>query len=158
MTSTPSTASTPCSGTKAVFLSDSQAQPRLDFLREYVAHPMPTIENWTDPSPALVPQSAILIGNKHHASNVPLLVQHQVTAVLNCASGGISRLPMDELHAAGIQYEFTNVRQDDISYPILHDWTTGQASDHLIIAKMLYRRILQEKGRVLFFCVAGQNR
>ena len=147
-------ASTPYVG----FLSDRQAQSRLDQLRQYVARPLPSVEDWTDPSPALVQGSALLIGNKYHASNVPQLVQNQVTTVLNCASGGISRLPMDEIHAAGIQYEFTNVRQDDISYPILYDWRTGQPSSHLIFAKLVYKRILEQGGRVLFFCVAGQNR
>ncbi|CAB9507294.1 expressed unknown protein [Seminavis robusta] len=144
------------------FLSDTDAQARLEELRQYVAKPMPKHDGnnkpWTDPSPALVEGSAVLIGNKYHASNVPALVREQVTAVLNCASGGISRLPMDELQAANIDYEFTNVRRDDVTYPILYDWNTREPSQHLIVAKALYHRIKEMGGRVLFFCVAGQNR
>lgn len=40
-----------------------------------------------------------------------LLTGLGVTAVLNCASGGIRSLPLDEFEASGIQYEHTNVAQ-----------------------------------------------
>lgn len=140
------------------FLSDEQAKPRLDMIRRYVAKPIPQYENWTDPDPAWVEGSGILIGNRYHASKVDDLVRRGVTAVLNCASGGISRLPMDDLHAKGIEYQFTNVRQDDFKYPILFDNKTGEASQHLQVAKTLYHKVRQAGGRVLFFCVAGQNR
>ena len=150
-----------------MLLSEDQAQPRLKMLRQHVAKPIPTASSslagspgpWTDPNPALVEGTGMLIGNKYHASRVDDLVAKGVTAVLNCASGGISRLPMDDLQAKGIQYSFTNVRQDEISYPILFDPQTGKPSKHLQVAKSLYSRVRQEQnGRVLFFCVAGQNR
>lgn len=140
------------------FLSDDEAQPRLDMIRRYVSKPIPRSETWADPDPALVEGSDILIGNKYHASNVEGLVQRGVTAVLNCASGGITRLPMDELQARGIMYQFTNVRQDDVAYPILFDHKTGKPSTHLEVAKSLYTKVREQNGRVLFFCVAGQNR
>ncbi len=140
------------------FLSDEQAKPRLDMIRRHVGKPIPRIDNWTDPDPGWVEGSDILIGNKYHASKVDDLVRRGVTAVLNCASGGISRLPMDELQARGIMYQFTNVRQDDVAYPILFDHKTGEPSAHLEIAKSLYTKVREQKGRVMFFCVAGQNR
>jgi len=155
--------------------------------------------------------TGVLIGNKHHASDVDHLVELGVTAVLNCASGGISRLPVDELRERGIRYGFTNVRQDDLKYPILHDLLPEQqprplasvpsdcemngngngnrsdldhgheahlsassssssslavsnppelcASQHLKVAKAMYiDEVLRKKGKLLFFCVAGQNR
>jgi hypothetical protein len=140
------------------FLADEQAKPRLGMIRSYVAKPIPQSENWTDPDPAWVEGSGILIGNKYHASKVDDLVRRGVTAVLNCASGGISRLPMDELKAKGIGYQFTNVRQDDVKYPILFDHKSGEPSKHLQIAKAVYSQVRQDGGRVMFFCVAGQNR
>ena len=140
------------------FLSDSEAQPRLEMLRRYVARPIPQMDNWTDPDPGWVEGSEILIGNKYHASDVKALQQRGVTAVLNCASGGISRLPMDELQEKGIAYQFTNVRQDDPTYPILFDPKTGEPSKHLQVAKSLYSQVRNDGGRVMFFCVAGQNR
>lgn len=145
-------------GSDFKFLSDEEAQPRLEMLRSYVARPIPRTENWTDPDPGWVEGSTVLIGNKYHASNVKALVQRGVTAVLNCASGGISRLPMDELEDNGISYQFTNVRQDDPSYPILFDHKTAEPSKHLQIAKSLYSQIRNDGGTVMFFCVAGQNR
>lgn len=146
------------SETKVAFLSNEEAKPRLDFIRSLVAKPIPTSENWKDPDPAFVEGTCMLVGNRYHASNVEALVKAGVTAVLNCASGGISTLPMDELQEKGILYQFTNVRQDDLSYPILFDHKTGAPSQHLQVAKALYGKVLQEKGRVMFFCVAGQNR
>ena len=140
------------------FLADEQAQTRLDMIRSYVAKPIPRSENWRDPHPAMIDDTGILIGNRHHASRVEDLVQRGVTAVLNCASGGISRLPMDELQHEGIMYEFTNVRQDDLLYPILFDRKTAEPSQHLQIAKALYAKVRKAGGRVMFFCVAGQNR
>ena len=120
-------------------------------------------------SPSLFEDTGVLIGNKYHASDVDNLVNLGVTAVLNCASGGISRLPVNELRERGIRYGFTNVRQDDLKYPILHQIlpeTVGEsnpftleASQHLEVAKAMYvEEVLLKKGKLLFFCVAGQNR
>mmetsp|Transcript_25492 Transcript_25492/g.59821 ORF Transcript_25492/g.59821 Transcript_25492/m.59821 type:complete len:958 (-) Transcript_25492:54-2927(-) len=147
-----------------------------------------------DPTPATLIDGRLLVGNKHHAANVPALVDAGVVAVLNCASGGISRLPLDDLQAHGIAYRFTNVRQDDEHYPVLlHDHCRHpqqqhqeqpQASDHLKVAKAVYGSVVGRRGqrgddgsgdddahnnsnhnsntgtsgKVLFFCVAGQNR
>ena len=144
--------------TSASFLSNEDLEARLSMIRSYVARPIPMALDWTDPEPAWVENTSVLIGNKHHASNVDSLVQQGVTAVLNCASGGISRLPIDRLKEKGIAYEFTNVRMDDLSYPILFDPNTLEPSKHLQVAKAVYSRVRQEGGRVLFFCVAGQNR
>lgn len=147
-------------------LTDERLQQRLEFIRSHVAQPIPSpIANFTDPQPAAIllpPQNrggGVLIGNKYHAAAVQNLVALGVTAVLNCASGGISRLPVDELQESGIQYQFTNVRQDHYKYPILHDLKTGQTSEHFKVAAALYQDIvLNKKGKILFFCVAGQNR
>ena len=81
---------------------------------------------------------------------------------MNCASGGIARLPVDELKECGIRYAFTNVRQDSFTYPILHhnhNKTTGRrlsaesldmnidenipeeslvCSDHLSVSNLLF--------------------
>ena len=140
------------------FLPDEEAQPRLEMIRRYVGKPIPRSENWTDPDPAWVEGSNILIGNRYHASKVDDLVRMGITAVLNCASGGITSLPMDELQARGIAYRFTNVRQDDVAYPILFDHKTGQPSQHLEVAKSVYSEVRESGGRIMFFCVAGQNR
>ena len=113
--------------------------------------------DFSDPEPALVEGGRVMIGNMHHAANIDYLVENGVTAVLNCASGGISRLPVDELKERGIRYAFTNVRQDSYTYPILHD-DEGNPSKHLQIAKLLYDDVRKGGGKVLFFCVAGQNR
>jgi protein-tyrosine phosphatase len=134
-------------------------QSRLDVIRKYVARPIPMHDpNWTDPQPALVEGGCVLIGNKYHAADVENLLSLGVTAVLNCASGGISRLPVDQLKESGIGYTFTNVKRDDYDYPILHDSDNGVCSQHLEIAKTLYGDVRREGGKVLFFCVAGQNR
>ena len=147
-------------------LTDQHLQDRLEWMRSHVAKPIPEpIASFTDPQPAsilLPPRNrggGVLIGNKYHAAAVQNLVDLGVTAVLNCASGGISRLPVDELQDSGIQYKFTNVRQDHYNYPILHDLKTGQTSDHFKVAAALYQDVVvQKKGKILFFCVAGQNR
>ena len=124
-------------------------------IQSLVAKPIPQ-QPWTDPDPAVV--NNVLIGNKYHAADVTKLLQLGVTAVLNCASGGISTLPVDLLKESGIRYEFTNVQRDDYSYPILHD-KDGKCSKHLQIAKALYGDVIKSGGgKVLFFCVAGQNR
>jgi len=141
------------------FLTDSEAQPRLDMMRSYVAKPIPqSSTNWNDPDPGYIEGSGMYIGNKYHASDVDELGRRGITAVLNCASGGISRLPMEELHDKGIAYEFTNVRQDDPSYPILFDSETGEPSQHLQVAKAWYSQVQSQGGQLLLFCVAGQNR
>lgn len=139
-------------------LSEKEANERLAMMRGLVAQPMPADPNWNDPEPAHVEGSNLLVGNKYHAGRVDGLVQLGVTAMLNCASGGISRLPMDELQDKGILYHFTNVRRDDTSYPILFDHKNMEPSKHLQIAKMLYSQVCHAGGKVLFFCVAGQNR
>jgi len=140
------------------FLSDEKVFSRLEMVRSYVARPIPMTSDWRDPEPAWVENTSLLIGNKYHAANVQSLVRWGVTAVLNCASGGISRLPIDALQEKGIAYEFTNVRMDDYKQPILFDFKTRDPSVHLQVAKAVYDRVRQERGRVLFFCVAGQNR
>jgi hypothetical protein len=63
----------------------------------------------------------IIIGSARHAANMSLLQSMNVIAVLNCASGGIARLPVSEMEECGISYSFTNCRQDSHTYPILHD-------------------------------------
>ena len=130
----------------------------------------------------------IIIGGARHATNIPLLQSMNVTAVLNCASGGIARLPVDELKEKGIRYAFTNVKQDSYTYPILHEKKKvakrpdnlerrmSQMTDleeriicsqHLEVANSLFADVRRQNhtrgrkqpvGNVLFFCVAGQNR
>jgi hypothetical protein len=135
-------------------LSDEDAQPRIDMIRRLVAQPFPE-QPWADPEPAFIEGGCVLIGNKYHAADVANLNRLGVTAVLNCASLGISRLPVDKLKESGIQYAFTNVRQDNHTYPILHDAKSGDCSKHLEIAKSLYGQVKQAGGKVLFFCIAG---
>jgi hypothetical protein len=135
-------------------LSDEDAQPRIDMIRRLVAQPIPK-QPWADPEPAHI-EGCVLIGNKYHAADVANLNRLGVTAVLNCASGGISRLPVDKLEESGIQYAFTNVRQDNYTYPILHDAESGDCSKHLEAAKKLYGEVKQAGGKVLFFCIAGK--
>jgi len=154
-------------------------EKRFATIRQWIAKPIDGFRDdegiFRDPVPASViikipngkEDTGVLIGNKYHASDVDNLVELGVTAVLNCASGGISRLPVNELREKGIRYGFTNVRQDDLKYPILHQLLeveqefplTLEASQHLEVAKKLYiEEVLQKKGKLLFFCVAGQNR
>ena len=98
---------------KMIDVDEVLLQSRLDMIRRWVAKPIPSpIQTFKDPEPAVVQGSCVLIGNKYHAANVDHLVNLGVTAVLNCASGGISRLPVDKLRESGIRYCFTNVRQD----------------------------------------------
>ena len=137
---------------------DADVESRLETFRKYVAKHIPPSPDWKDPGPACaIDDGCVLIGNKYHAADLPNLLKLGVTAVLNCASGGISRLPVEELQESGIRYAFTNCRQDDYSYPILHD-KEGTCSKHLEVAKALYEDVLLSGGKVLFFCVAGQNR
>lgn len=146
---------------------------RLSLFKKYVAQPIITSskshEEFSDPYPALLTSSSdtinkdtgILIGNKYHAADIKYLQECGVTAVLNCASGGISRLPVDELKEKGIRYAFTNVRQDNPTYPILFPHGCPQTcSQHLRVAMTLYQEVVlgKERGKILFFCVAGQNR
>jgi hypothetical protein len=109
-----------------------------------------------------------------------------VIAVLNCASGGIARLPVSEMEECGISYSFTNCRQDSHTYPILHDKLPTLArpevvdeydderlvcSKHLEASNALFAEVRRRnveaaaskaggsRGKfVMFFCVAGQNR
>ena len=69
-------------------LTEGEAEERLAMVRHHVAKAIPTGSDWTDPLPALVEGTSVLIGNKYHAGNVKALVELGVTAVLNCASGG----------------------------------------------------------------------
>jgi len=85
---------------------EEHLQSRLDVIRQYVSKPIPK-QPWDDDSPALVPfhddndmnagssggGGGIIIGGARHAANIPLLKSMNVVAVLNCASGGIARLP-----------------------------------------------------------------
>ena len=125
---------------------------RLAIVQRLVAQPVPT----SDPEPSMVGER-IFIGNKYHAKDVEKLVSLGVTAVLNCASSGIRNLPLDVYEACGIDYNFTNVAQDAHTYPILHS-TAGEPSDHIETAIALYKRVCKAGGKVMFFCVAGQNR
>lgn len=156
-------------------------EKRFATIRQWIAKPIDSFRDsegiFRDPFPASVivklptgsnvetfEDTGVLIGNKYHASDVDNLVKLGVTAVLNCASGGISRLPVSELRDRGIRYGFTNVRQDDLKYPILHELFEDfskplEASQHLEVAKKMYvEEVLQKKGKLMFFCVAGQNR
>ncbi|KAL3934898.1 MAG: hypothetical protein SGBAC_009478 [Bacillariaceae sp.] len=140
-------------------IKEKELNSRLKLIRLLVAKPMPIDPEtrvFNDPTPAAI--SSILIGNKYHCCNVDWLVENGVTAVLNCASGGISKLPIDTLREKGIEYQFTNVRRDDIDYPLLHSLSDGECSQHLEIAKSLYAKTLKTNGKLLLFCVAGQNR
>ncbi|CAK0834597.1 unnamed protein product [Prorocentrum cordatum] len=53
-------------------------------------------------------------------------------------------------------HRWTNV-QDHHQYPILHG-KDGARSKHLEVANDLYNDVKEAGGKVLFFCVAGQNR
>ena len=140
-------------------VDDNHLQARLEMIRQWVAKPIPLpLHEFRDnPEPAFVESSSLFIGNKYHASDVEQMRSLGITAVLNCASGGISRLPVEEMEEKGIRYSFTNVRQDHYRYPILHD-KQGNCSQHLKVAKAVYADVLEQGGKVLFFCVAGQNR
>ena len=187
-----------------VVISDKDLQSRLKLIRHFVARSIPT-QPFEDSTPALIPfhenddgigsdfpsngngniegfsGGGIIIGSARHAANIPLLQSMNVVAVLNCASGGIARLPVDKLEECGIRYAFTNCRQDSYSYPILHEKKKISKKDHtfnvryvcsqhLEISNALFADIRRENasrdgsnarkkaGNVLFFCVAGQNR
>eukprot|EP00584_Thalassiosira_punctigera_P012141 CAMPEP_0172559662 /NCGR_PEP_ID=MMETSP1067-20121228/85115_1 /TAXON_ID=265564 ORGANISM="Thalassiosira punctigera, Strain Tpunct2005C2" /NCGR_SAMPLE_ID=MMETSP1067 /ASSEMBLY_ACC=CAM_ASM_000444 /LENGTH=896 /DNA_ID=CAMNT_0013349305 /DNA_START=32 /DNA_END=2722 /DNA_ORIENTATION=+ len=178
----------------AIIFDEERLQSRLALMRQYIARPIPN-QPWNDSTPALIPfydgdgpsGGGIIIAGSRHASNIPLLQSMNVTAVLNCASGGIARLPVDELKECGIRYAFTNCRQDSYTYPILHErkkvvnrpsnlermmkgLTDSEdkfiCSQHLEVSNSLFVDIRRENclgegkqpGNVLFFCVAGQNR
>ena len=138
-------------------LSKTELETRLQALRRLVAQPF--VRGFLDPQPAVLTGN-VVVGSKYHAMDVLNLKRLGVTAVLNCASGGISRLPVDELEEAGIHYAFTNVRQDNYDYPILFDAKNDfECSDHLKVARKLYlEQVVQRGGKILFFCVAGMNR
>ena len=86
-----------------------------------------------------------------------MLLSLGVRAVLNCAPSGIRGLPIGAYQSHRIEYSFTNVAQDDFSYPILHR-PDGTRSGHLDKACAFYDRARRAGGTMLFFCVAGQNR
>ena len=184
---------------------EEHLQSRLEVIRHYVSKPIPT-QPWDDNTPAVVPfhdvdeqntnedmttlsgGGGIIIGGARHAANIPLLQSLNVTAVLNCASGGIACLPVDELKECGIRYAFTNCRSDSYTYPILHEkkkvtkrpqklenQINGNAeyeeriicSQHLEVSNSLFVDVRRQNstkkkneplGNVLLFCVAGQNR
>lgn len=112
--------------------NEQDLESRIELIRRHVARPIPT-QPWDDNLPALIPfhepndpdisrgVGGIIIGSARHASNISLLQSMNVAAVLNCASGGIARLPVDELKECGIRYAFTNCRRDSYDYPILHE-------------------------------------
>ncbi|KAL7537868.1 hypothetical protein ACHAXR_008129 [Thalassiosira sp. AJA248-18] len=189
----------------ATLFNEQHIQSRLNLIRKCVAQPIPK-QPWDDNTPALVPfhddpddsdnsfgdnnrgGGGIIIGGARHAADIPLLKSMNVTAVLNCASGGIARLPVDELKECGIRYAFTNCRQDSYTYPILHEkkkvtkrqnnlqrMIEGQTdseeriicSQHIEVSNSLFADVRRQNsvrdgnqplGNVLFFCVAGQNR
>ena len=69
-------------------LNDADVESRLENFRNYVAKHIPPSREWKDPGPAYaVDGGCVLIGNKHHAADLPNLLKLGVTAVLNCASG-----------------------------------------------------------------------
>ncbi|KAL3773263.1 hypothetical protein ACHAWO_010963 [Cyclotella atomus] len=174
-------------GTSSV-VDEETLESRLAFIRQHVARPIPS-QPFDDSTPAIIPfrdndhGGGIIVGSARHASNIPLLKSMNVVAVMNCASGGIARLPVDELKECGIRYAFTNVRQDSYTYPILHQIKSRRhscesidddipegtliCSDHLAVSNSLFADIRRTQcegndrskcGNVLFFCVAGQNR
>jgi len=112
--------------------NEQELESRIELIRKHVARPIPK-QPWDDNNPALIPfheptdpdasrgEGGIIIGSARHAANIPLLKSLNVIAVLNCASGGIARLPVDELKECGIRYAFTNCRRDSYDYPILHE-------------------------------------
>jgi len=193
-------ASTDDTSQPTTIFDEEHLQSRLDVIRQYVSKPIPK-QPWDDNSPALVPfhdddsninpnsgGGGIIIGGARHAANIPLLKSMNVVAVLNCASGGIARLPVSEMKDCGIRYAFTNVKSDSYTYPILHEKKTipkrpqklenqmnGNTeteerivcSQHLEVSNALFTDIRRQNstkkedepvGNVLFICVAGQNR
>ena len=137
-------------------ISASEMREKLSVVTSLVAKPI--LKEQLDPGPAAIgPDEDILIGSRHHAGNVALLVQLGVSAVLNCAPGGIRSLPLDAYADNGIQYRATNVREDHVKYPILHG-DDGVWSQHLCIASGFYDEVRAQNGKLLVFCVAGQNR
>ncbi|CAE7854271.1 DSPTP1 [Symbiodinium microadriaticum] len=133
-------------------ISEEAMERKLAMLRRLVAQPI----NGQDTCPSQVGEG-LFVGNKRHATDVRTLVSLGVTGAMNCAPTGISSLNLDVYTHHGIAYGYTNVSQDDYSYPILHD-RDGHRSEHLETAKSFYDRVRQTGGNVLFFCVAGQNR
>lgn len=83
-------------------IDEKLLQTRLEYIRQHVARPIPQ-QPFDDASPALIPfqdhdsVGGIIVGSARHAANIPLLKSMNVIAVMNCASGGIARLPVDEL-------------------------------------------------------------
>mmetsp|Transcript_83958 Transcript_83958/g.175618 ORF Transcript_83958/g.175618 Transcript_83958/m.175618 type:complete len:807 (-) Transcript_83958:264-2684(-) len=133
-------------------LNETEIEYRLGIIQELVAKPITSKDN----DPGMVAEN-LWVGSKHHAAQVDKLVELGITAVLNCASSGVSTVPLDKYRQHGIRYGFTNVKRDDSTYPILHD-EDGVRSPHLDDAKGFYEEVVKEGGKALFFCVAGQNR
>ena len=90
-------------------LAPAELEHRLSVVQTLIAQPSPD----SDPEPAMVGDK-ILVGNKHHAADVALLVRHGVKGVLNCASSGIRNLSIDDYRKNNIMYAFTNVAQDAV--------------------------------------------
>ena len=128
------------------------ADEMLTMVRRLVAQTRPS----ADPTPSDC-GNGVFVGSKHHAADLATLTNLNITLVLNCAPTGIRNLPLDGFRENGIEYAFTNVYQDDPSYPILLN-SSGRASEHLEVALACYDRARAARGKVLFFCVAGQNR
>ena len=86
---------------------------------------------------AVARRRGVYVDNKFHAMDVDVIKQLGVSAVLNCASMGIRGLPLDAYEEAGIEYNHTNVKRDEVTYPILHQ-PDGERSDHLKKAAAVY--------------------
>lgn len=136
----------------SVLIDGREIECQLGKVKEFVAKAIPT----EDPDPAFIAES-LLIGSKHHAADLGKLLRLGITALLNCAPSGIRALPCEAYQRHGILYRFTNVRRDSDDYPVLHG-SDGVRSEHLDTAKAFYEDVQATGGKVLFFCVAGQNR
>ena len=137
-----------------VALSEEAVLERMRKIQGMVGQPTPELVD--DPEPSLVGEG-LYVGNKFHAMDVDVIKRLGVSAVLNCASMGIRGLPLDAYEEAGIEYNHTNVKRDEVTYPILHQ-PDGERSDHLKKAAAVYDKVRAAGGTALFFCVAGQNR
>eukprot|EP00930_Biecheleria_cincta_P047550 TRINITY_DN32985_c0_g1_i1.p1 TRINITY_DN32985_c0_g1~~TRINITY_DN32985_c0_g1_i1.p1 ORF type:complete len:779 (-),score=133.68 TRINITY_DN32985_c0_g1_i1:288-2624(-) len=133
-------------------ISEEDIKTRLDLFDRLVAKPIPEV----DSQPGRVGQG-LYVGTKNHAVDADQLASLGITAVLNCAPSGISKLPLEAYRKHGISYRFTNCREDDDSYPLLHS-RHGVRSAHLQTARNVYEEVRDQGGNALFFCVAGQNR
>lgn len=133
-------------------VSAEEVGRRMSIIEAMVAKPFPS----ADPGPGLFGEG-IMVGNKYHLADVDLLSRLGITSIFNCAPSGIRNLPRSEYDDMGIKYTSTNVKRDDDQYPILH-CRAGVRSEHLKAALECYREAREAGGKVMFACVAGQNR